>query len=523
MYNLELKTIGEDGEWYLATRELVTKYLVGVPGVQLLKYSEICRSERRFVFKIHRSHLPLLPYDLQNHRLMRESPGSTVEFDRMTGRLGWKLRPYQHVAKDFIRARRGTLLALQQRLGKTATVVAAHREEDGQLVVVGPLAARAVWKGWLKRRWPNLELAIIEGRKYDRAKLQEAPLVFIHYDLLRSWAQVDRMNIGTLVFDEAHKLSSRRSQVTQAAYLLAGQAGRVILSTGTPVWNRPSGLYPLLAIMTPGAWGSFTNFGKRYADGKLGAYGWIWDGVSNESEFKKRLEEIMIRRAWKDTVEDLPSLTRVVKLVTVSDIESLEIDKLAEASRDAINTNRTTVGEIARLRKFLGKLKMANAVEEAKSFMENSESVVVWCWHKDIAERISYNLKAYLITGDTSISDRERVLDRWREDSKSTLVLTIGAGQTAIDLSHAHHSIFVEQSWTPTEVSQAEMRTFSPDHPMSVTHLVTDHPIDRMISLTLLKKLQKSERLGLPSADTDLGVLGSAFGDDESFWGRVFE
>ena len=135
-----------------------------------------------------------------------------AKFDAETEANGWKLRDYQHVGREFIRARRGTLLADQMRLGKTAQLVASHELSDGPLIVVAPLATREVWLGWFRRRWPNVRPTVLQGKHVDYANpkksrrrkrdrgfdllegthfdldmLMNAQLVFMNFDILAGW------------------------------------------------------------------------------------------------------------------------------------------------------------------------------------------------------------------------------------------------------------------------------------------------------------------------------------------------
>jgi hypothetical protein len=398
----------------------------------------------------------------------------------------------------------------------TATSVMSHDPGLGPLVIVAPLATRAVWVGWMKRRWPDVEPVVLRGRKYDPTKISDAPCIFIHYDILQAHQNMGLRRPGTLVFDEAHILQNRRSKRSQAAILLASRAERVIAATGTPLWNRPIGLWTILSVVNPGAWNSYYDFAQRYCAPKLTAYGTRYDGSSNEAEFKLRIAEVMIRREWRDVLEDLPPSERTVEVADLTESQLFKLEVAAEKIRDP-SKRRVAAGDMVRFRRLIGQYKAKLAVDVASRVLAGEEPVVVWAWHRDVADKIATNIAkrdyiAYCITGADDQDARDRTIDEWKRHPVAALVLTIPVGQVGIDLSHARQAIFAEVDWTPSTVAQAEMRTFSPYRPMAITYLVVDHDVDRGLIETLQHKCELATTIGVPASDTAIDVIASAFG-----------
>jgi SWI/SNF-related matrix-associated actin-dependent regulator of chromatin subfamily A-like protein 1 len=325
-----------------------------------------------------------------------------------------------------------------------------------------------------------------------------------------------RVHLAKLVFDEAHLISNGKSNRSTAAQILSTEADQVIAATGTPLWNKPAGLHSILTCINPGAWGKRYDYCVRYANGHPGAYGFVADGVSNVDEFKARLSEIMLRRVWTDVVKDLPPIERTVEVVDLDEEQCYELEKSAEEIRDA-TALRTPIGELARYRRLVAALKIDAAIEAAQRVLDGGESVVLWTWHKDVAQKLYKKLEkkyaAYVVTGEETDQDkREAALDQWRAKDPSALVINIGVGQAGIDLSHARHAIFCEIDWVPATVAQAEMRTFSPLRPMTSTYIVVDHRVDRALVEALTTKCELGDQLGVPAAESAIGSLGTALG-----------
>jgi SNF2 family DNA or RNA helicase len=491
-------------DWFFIPETWVrARDLLRVPGVVVEP-----KSGR---FQAHRSLLAILP---EAAGLFDKKPASRPD------EIGsWKLRDYQKVARDFITSRHGTLLADTMRMGKTFAVCASHDPKEGPMVVAGPLQSRdSVWMTWFQRLWPERKAVALVGRTYDRTEIDNADLIFVHYDVLPAWQSIVRRKPALFVLDEAHVLSNRKTDRTQVAKLIATTAGRTVAVTGTPLWNRPAGLFNILACVVPGAFGGFKEFSERYCDGHPGSHGWVADGTSNVEEFKARLAEIMIRRTWHDVRAELPAVDRNVIPVDISDAQVRRIDLLSEQIRqNSKSTKRVEIGELARYRRLTGKLKIDAAVELARKIMSSGDSVVVWTWHKDVARQIAEKIEptTLQIDGDTPSAKREGIIARWKSEVHTALVLTMGIGQSAIDLSHARQCIFVEVDFTPAVVAQAEMRTYSPDKPMVVHYLYVDHPVDRRLIEALVTKCGKAQELGTPAADSAIDVLREAFGISE--------
>ncbi len=525
----------------------------GVPAAWL---PEIAASpqvgyDRHYGPLVHRSHLPLLA---KTHpevtTYLSELTSSETDrvrdraaFDATTEPNGWKLRDYQHTGREFIMGRRGTLLADAMRVGKTSQTIAAHDPDSGPMLVVGPLAVREVWMAWFKRRWPDVRPVVLAGRhidhdqakkpvkprrdrgfdllegdRFDKDLLANAKLIFCNYDILGAWKDLNGKRPGTLVFDEIHILSQRASRRAQAAVYAANLAHRVIAATGTPIWNKPAGLYTTLQCVCPAAFGAFFEYAVRFADCKPGAYGHTYDGSSNEDEFKLRMTEIMLRRTLQDISTELPAITRSVEVVDITEDQQFQIEKEAERVRDQKGTT-TAIGALARFRRLLAKLKVATAVDVAKRTLQSGEPVVIWTWHRDVALSIEEALAkaeypGFVLSGATPMNLREEILNRWRAAAKTTpvpLVITLSVGQVGIDLSAARHEIFAELDFTPSVVAQAEMRIFSLLRSMFATYVIIDHDIDRMILAALQDKCDTAFRMGVPAAESTIGVLASAF------------
>lgn len=422
----------------------------------------------------------------------------------------------------------------------TAQLVSSHEPSDGPLIVVAPLATREVWLGWFRRRWPDIRPTVLQGKYvayvdpkkapkrkrernydllegefFDESALKNAQLVFMNYDILAGWKNFGNRRVGTLVFDEIHLLSNKGSRRSKAAMFLAAQAERVIGATGTPLWNKPAGLFTTLACISPGAWGKYFEYASRYANGRMGPHGFVADGASNEEEFRVRMQEIMLRRTWQSVLGEVPVIERTVEVVQITERQAFKVEKEAERVRDHA-VRSTAIGAMARFRRLLAQLKLDGSIDVAKRVLDGGERVIVWTWHRDIAIKIEEALAkqgfpGFVVTGSTNPDIRAEIFDRWRAHPAAPLCITLSVGQVGIDLSAARQEVFAELDYTPSIVAQAEMRPFNGKQPIAATYVIIDHEIERKILEALQTKCDFALRLGIPAAESAIEVIASGF------------
>jgi SWI/SNF-related matrix-associated actin-dependent regulator 1 of chromatin subfamily A len=448
---------------------------------------------------LHRSHFGLVP------PMFRTALEQTATFtSRGAQRSPVALRPYQQEALPFLLSRRGLLLAMQMRLGKTPLTTHAHDPRDGTLLVIGPLASRDVWVEWIERVHGFRPLVLHGTQDIGTTPIPKGyPAYFVHFDVLDPWVEFfASQRIATLVLDEIHVLQNRKSKRYSATSAITARTDRIIGLTGTPMWSKPFSMYPLLHIVSPGAWGDAHTFGRRYCGAMPSAYGWTYNGLSHQEEFAERLNRVMLRKTWQDVAPELPPTTTTVEPVRVSGATLATIEKAAinaALARSASGFTATTAGYLATLRRKLAAVKIGPAIDSAETAMNSGHShVVVWAWHKDVAEKLAEEArKRKLQTFRYRSGDDTDQIRAFRAASTGVMVASIAAGGVAIDLSVSDYAIFAELDWIPANVNQAAMRTFNPARPHVLVYLYADVPVEMRLIEVLGVKEDFQNSLGL--------------------------
>jgi superfamily II DNA or RNA helicase len=114
--------------------------------------------------------------------------------------------------------------------GKTLTSLAAAEAHGQPYTAVAPASLRANYQG-----------------ERERFTDQKTPATLMSYTQLGSGKPTD--NVGTVVFDEAHRLRNPESAQGRNAQALAARARNLVLLSGTPIVNEPGDLAPLVSML----------------------------------------------------------------------------------------------------------------------------------------------------------------------------------------------------------------------------------------------------------------------------------
>jgi SWI/SNF-related matrix-associated actin-dependent regulator 1 of chromatin subfamily A len=233
-----------------------------------------------------------------------------------------------------------------------------------------------------------------------------------------------------------------------------------------------------------GEWGFYRRYCNAFKD-KWGQ--WHLEGHSNLEELNDKLRSpCYIRRTKDEVMPDLPPVLHNPLLVdgTVAamkeyrkaeaDIVQYLVDRAkviaaelgesvgsaAVRARFRAESNQHLV-QLSVLRRLAAKAKMKHAEEWIESHVEEGRKVVVAAHHRDIVDEVANRHGGLKIQGGMSVKEVEAVKARFQEASAAeapVLVLSIQAAKTGHTLTAAQEILFLEQPWTPADVSQTYSR-----------------------------------------------------------------
>jgi SWI/SNF-related matrix-associated actin-dependent regulator 1 of chromatin subfamily A len=445
-------------------------------------------------------------------------------------------RPYQRAGIAFMHAHRNVLNADAMRLGKTIQAIGTLNMEEAlqAVLVICPATAKEHWvRTWQQWRVHPLEAAYCEGDHNP-----ETPFLVINYDILdRHNDYLKSIEWDAVICDESRALKNERAGRTQIVLGKRGvyaplRAGRWMFLDGTPdPVGRPIDLWTICKKCDPNGLGAnWWEYVHRYCGAHNDGFGLKTNGATHleELQFKMR-SAFMIRREKSDVAQDIapnrqtivlpqaglePLLAEERNIVrnNLADFEEMLANRGDEHAVtsileqmpwfDGVERDDQEVPEayapvassMSSVRRELAIQKCGMCVEWIKDNFKDGTKVIIFAHHRDVVAKLKRAFpNAAVVIGGMSSKKRWEAIDRFTNDPECHhFIGNIQAAGQAINLSVADDVVFVEVSWVPGEMDQAEERAWEvgKTNPVSVWRLVVEDSLDE-IMCGVLDKRQK--------------------------------
>ena len=398
---------------------------------------------------------------------------------------GLDFLPFQKEVIQYIEKTSGKcLVAADMGLGKTLVTIGwlnAH-PEIRPVIVVSPASVKLNWEIEYNKWSTNCDKVVQIENGIDA--FDSGTVYIVSYDILyrllslRDADEKDeelvitdaskcfqKISPAAIVLDECHRIKCNKTKRTKGVRAIVKKHKpqiRIIALTGTPILNKPIEIWNTLQLFDIGVFKNWVEFVKRYCDGKKTRWGWDVGGASNTEELNALLKSTcMIRRTKSEVLPDLPPKRRIIIPInrkgksSIAEQTKFCFDILS--SMDGETTEQ--IAEVEMLRQKTVAEKLPDAIEFIEDASEQGK-VVVFAHHKFVIDELIKKFKnAAVITGETSIADRQREVERFqRDDSCTVFIGSIRAAGEGITLTAASTVVFVEMDWTPGVMRQAEDR-----------------------------------------------------------------
>jgi len=374
------------------------------------------------------------------------------------------------------------LLHERDRLGATAPTL-----------LVCPTSVIGNWVRELQRFAPSLRVMAHRGpeRRHGAAFAEAADehdVVLTSYPLLvRDREEIGELQWGTVVLDEAQNIKNAAARQAQAARAL--KAGNRVALTGTPVENRLSELWSIMAFLNPGYLGSEAAFRRELARPIERT------GDPQARERLRRLTAPFILRRLKTDptiISDLPeklemkvycSLTpeQATLYQAVVD-EAIEGIEEAESGGSAIQRRGQVLAMLMKLKQvcnhpaqFLhdgsavdgrsGKLlRLREMLEEVYA---GDDRALIFTQFAELGTMLQRHLQqtfyddVLFLHGGTPARERDSMVRRFQASGgPRVFILSLKAGGTGLNLTAANHVFHFDRWWNPAVENQATDRAF---------------------------------------------------------------
>jgi superfamily II DNA or RNA helicase len=518
---------------------------------------------------------------------VEEQTEETVSRSTKQRELPEEMMGYQREGAAWLDDRGSGILAFDMGLGKTLVALSVI---DPPAVVVCPASLRINWVRECNRWRPDLTcvaVGLATGKKREEAEREaaaKADVVVCSYE----WASKEsnreflegRKN-ATIAVDEAHYLKELRvsakrqgsewvtvlqgSKRGQAVWELAQTIRRRFLLTGTPMINgRNYELFPLLHLVAPDHYRTFRSYCMRFCPPEEkhvggGRIAYSYNENANSGELNREISGKFMLRKTKDEL-DLPEKSRrSIEIMLDPDVAKEYRDAAAEflewvrergGAEAAFRASRAeAIAKMTALRKLsaIGKAETV-AAAVAQHVMGTGTPLIVMAHHRDAIELLAKALDEVkeprairygFVTGWVSPAQKQAAIDEFQQGVPAdappnerryldVLLCSIQAAGVGLTLTRAQDMIFLERTWRPFDLVQAEDRIhrIGQKNKCTITYYDGSNTIDMKIAKMLKNKVSTAAQVidgqDLSDADASDLVFGEMFpiemsrnGDDE--------
>ena len=384
------------------------------------------------------------------------------------------LRRYQDFGARYLIVQQRTLLGDDMGLGKTVQVLAAmshlHALGARHFLVVAPNSVLINWQRET-RKHTLMEPFVAHGSDREEnvtAWRDKGGVAITTYGTLSKILDLIPV-VDFVAIDEAHYVKNPESQRSQAVQLLIERSEYVTLMTGTALENRLHEMHFLLSLAQPEVQPVLKHLMSFYR------------GNPDPTEICKDLAPVYLRRTQKDVLHELPE-----RIVEDEWIELHEQDwQFYLAAESELMTKRLAAvignGEVL-------SSKYQRLHELVEEHLSENRKIVVFSFFRQVIDDVCVLFPGtQQITGATSASRRQEILDSFMQDSeKKIVVMQIDAGGIGINLQSAQVVILMEPQMKPSTEWQAIARVhrMGQSKTVLVHRLIARDTIDeRMVEL----------------------------------------
>ncbi len=378
---------------------------------------------------------------------------------------------------------------------QTISLLLHEREQLGVTapsLLVCPTSVIGNWVRELQRFAPSLRVMAHRGteRKQGAAFAEAAAehdIVLTSYPLLaRDQETLHSVSWGSAVLDEAQNIKNPHARQAQAARGIVAQ-NRVAL-TGTPVENRLSELWSIMAFLNPGYLGSEAAFRRELAR-PIERTG---DQAARE-RLRRLTAPFVLRRLKTDPtiISDLPEKLEIKEYCSLTPEQATLYQAVVEQELNQIEASEAGDSAIARRGQVLAMLmKLKQVCNHPAQFLHDGSAVdgrsgklqrleemleevyavderaLIFTQFAEMGTLLQRQLQrvfgdVLFLHGGTPARERDAMVRRFEAPGGPHMfVLSLKAGGTGLNLVAANHVFHFDRWWNPAVENQATDRAF---------------------------------------------------------------
>lgn len=250
-----------------------------------------------------------------------------------------QLRPYQQEGIRKLLTGYHFLNFDDMGLGKTVQTLYAtikRMSETDKVLIICPNKALYVWQDELSK-WFGLDACVYVGTKPQRNKIRLNTNLFEKYNfVITTYGMVEELlpfNWVGYIADEIHEagLLNHKTKTYKTFEQLTKKVKWLYLLTGTPIRQGIIDLFAPLHLLNPDRFKAYWSFVNSYCITIQTPFGkQIERNPRNIAEFRKILDNYMVRRLKSEVLHDLPGKQRKSVPIVMTTAQQKAYDRIIE-------------------------------------------------------------------------------------------------------------------------------------------------------------------------------------------------
>jgi len=472
------------------------------------------------------------------YNLFRKKINITIPKNLNAVLRNYQLRGFKWIYKN-VKMGFGCLIADDMGLGKTIqtiTLLLKLKEEniigDRKCIIIVPTALLTNWNKEIEKFAPSLKILTYHGKK--RNIKNNYDVLLTTYGIIRNdFNLFKNTNWFLTILDEAQNIKNPNS--TQTKYIKKITSDIKLAITGTPVENRLLEIWSIFDFINKGYLGSMQYFKKEFAIPIE-----LLKNNDKLDTFKKITSPFILRRVKTDKsiINDLPEKIEILEYCYLTpqqtaiyqNIVNKSLNKIEESSgierKGLILKLMVSLKQICNHPTQYLKHKDINPNKSGKTMMLinllkkiylNNQKVLIFTQYREMGEI----LKNIIITkfktiplfmhGSLDRKSRDKVVDSFQNDNNiNTLILTLKAGGTGLNLTAATNVIHFDLWWNPAIENQATDRAYriGQRNDVIVYRLLTQGTLEEKINNMITNKKELA-KLAVSKGDLMISELSN--------------
>ncbi|RNB78092.1 hypothetical protein EDM59_30135 [Brevibacillus nitrificans] len=374
----------------------------------------------------------------------------------------------------------GGILADDMGLGKTlqslafiASTLAEIREQTKPVLVIAPSSLIYNWQHEFAKFTPDIRVTVVDGLPKDRKaaleQTSQADVLITSYPLLRMDSHLyQERAFHSLFLDEAQAFKNHTSRT--ARVLRSIRADNRFALTGTPIENSIEDIWSIFQIVFPELMPDRSLFLELPRE-----------------QAAKLIAPFLLRRMKEEVLRELPEKTETIltsdllpeqKKLYAAYLARLKHVSLKHVGKDSFQENQMKIlAGLTRLRQlcchpglFLegyegSSAKLEQLVKIVKEYRQQGKRILIFSQFTEMLAIIRREINQkecsfFYLDGNTAISERVQLCDRFNRGEGEVFLISLKAGGTGLNLTGADTVILYDLWWNPAVEQQAADRAY---------------------------------------------------------------